>query len=46
MGINSIPTFLYYYKGQQVKKQGGADSNAITSNINWMVSTYKLVDAP
>lgn len=46
LGVKSIPTFLYYHKRQQVKMQSGADSNAIISNLNWMVSTYKLVDAP
>lgn len=46
MGINSIPTFLYIYKGQVVKKQGGANSNAILQNISWMMSTYNLNPAP
>ena len=46
MGINSIPTFLYVYKGQVVKKQGGANSNAILQNISWMMTTYNLNPAP
>jgi hypothetical protein len=46
MGIQSIPTFLYVYKGQVVKKQSGANSNAILQNIAWMKSTYNLNAAP
>lgn len=46
MGINSIPTFLYVYKGQVVKKQGGANSSAINQNVAWMKSTYNLTSAP
>jgi hypothetical protein len=46
MGIQSIPTFLYVYKGQVVKKQSGANSNAILQNISWMLNTYKLNPQP
>ena len=43
MGVQSIPTFLFVYKGQVVKKMSGADKNGLVSNIRWMVSTYNLV---
>lgn len=42
LGIQSIPTFLFVYKGNVVKKQSGADKNALTTNINWLISTYNL----
>lgn len=42
MGIQSIPTFLYVYNGQVVKKQSGANQNAIVQNVAWMMSTYNL----
>ena len=46
MGIQSIPTFLFVYKGQVVKKQSGANQNTIIQNIEWMKSTYNLSTAP
>lgn len=42
LGISSIPTFLFIHKGQVVKKQSGADQNALTANIKWLISTYNL----
>lgn len=42
LGIQSIPTFLFIHKGQVVKKMAGADQNALTTNIKWLVSSYNL----
>ena len=46
-GINSIPTFLYFYKGKSaphpgnlVKKQNGANQQSLVNNINWLKSNY------
>ena len=42
LGVQSIPTFLFLHKGQVVKKMSGADKDALTTNIRWLVSTYNL----
>lgn len=42
LGIQSIPTFLFIHNGNVVKKQSGADKNALTNNIRWLISTYNL----
>lgn len=42
LGIQSIPTFLFIHKGSVVKKQSGADKNALTNNIKWLISSYNL----
>lgn len=42
LGVQSIPTFLFIHKGQVVKKMSGADKNALTTNINWLITTYNL----
>jgi thiol-disulfide isomerase/thioredoxin len=43
MGVQSIPTFLFIYKGQVVKKMTGADKNGLVNNVRWLISTYNLV---
>lgn len=43
LGVQSIPTFLFLYKGQVVKKMTGADKNGLVTNVRWLISTYNLV---
>ena len=39
-GITSIPTFLYFNRGQLVKMQKGADQQSLSENVNWLRRTY------
>lgn len=40
LGVQSIPTFLFYHNNQLVKKQEGANQQTLEANVRWLMSTY------